>query len=227
MTDTRALLNRIAEFRKRLDAMPRLTPGALKPNPVPPASTRETALDQEVRAGSRTQALIGQSLRELAGTPAGNPAPTALTNRARRLLTEAQGLVNRLKAVADDPLLSGPPPDTDGTAAAADPLAVHYRETAALTEAAVRYALTFPESAAEQMRLCEGLETLIDAARQRFALLAGAVERRRADATWVDVLARFLTASPTRTGRGRSTRRRWSSSPIRSSPRSPAGRCGS
>ncbi|HVK07380.1 MAG TPA: HD domain-containing phosphohydrolase [Gemmataceae bacterium] len=192
MTDTRALLNRIAEFRKRLDAMPRLNPAALQTPPVPPASTPETALEQQVRAGSRTQALIGQSLRELAGTDE-KPTP-ALTNRARRLLTEAQGLVNRLKAVADDPLLSGPPPDTDGTAAAADPLAVHYQETAALTEAAVRYALTFPDSAAEQIRLCEGLEALIDAARHRFALLAGAVEQRRADATWVDVLARFLTA---------------------------------
>jgi hypothetical protein len=80
VTDTRALLNRIAEFRKRLDAMPRLTPGALKTSPNPPASTPETALDQQVRAGSRTQALIGQSLRELAGTDE-KPAP-ALTNRA-------------------------------------------------------------------------------------------------------------------------------------------------
>ena len=50
-----------------------------------------------------------------------------------------------------------------------------------MTEAAVRYVLTFPEAADEQNRLCEGLEGMIDAARRRFALLAGALERRRLD----------------------------------------------
>lgn len=193
MTDTRALLNRIADFRRRLDAMPRLNPGPAVAQPIP-----IPVPEPQAQAGSRTQDLIGQSLRHL--NRAGEPAPTVLTNRTRRLLTEAQGLVNRLKAVADDPLLAGPPPDTDGTVEAADPLAVHYRETAALTEAVVRYALTFPEAAADQTRLCEGLEGMVDAARRRFALLAGAVERRRADALGIDVLARFLTALAHGTG---------------------------
>jgi HD-GYP domain-containing protein (c-di-GMP phosphodiesterase class II) len=105
-------------------------------------------------------------------------------------LAEAQGLVARLKAVADDPLLSGIPA-ANGTA---DPLAVHYRETAALTEAAVRYALTFPEAADEQTRLCEGLEGIIDSARRRFDLLAATLERRRTDTSRIDTLARILVA---------------------------------
>lgn len=194
MTDTRALLNRIAEFRKRLDAMPRINPVTVSPVPLPPAAAPEQKLVNRIEAASRTQANIESALRQLGHAPTEELSAPVLSNQARRLLIEAQALITRLRAVADDPLLSGPPMDTDGTAEAADPLAVHYRETAALTEAAVRYATTFPESPAEQARLCEGLEAMIDSARRRFALLASAVERRRADMTWVDVLSRFLAA---------------------------------
>jgi hypothetical protein len=63
-----------------------------------------------------------------------------------------------------------------------------------MTEAAVRYALTFPESAAEQARLCEGLEAMIDAAQRRFGLMASALERRRVDEGRLTTLAGFLWA---------------------------------
>lgn len=183
MSDTRALLNRIAQFRQRLEAMPRLVP---TPEPVPSPATESRPPKAE--PASRTQAILGSSLRDLAGTAGTNPP--ALVNRARRLLAEAQGLVARLKATADDPLLAGPPAaDT-----AADPLAVHYRETAALTGAAVRYALTFPEAAEEQTRLCEGLEGILGAARRRFDQMAATVERRRTDLGRIDALARILVA---------------------------------
>ena len=192
MSDTRALLNRIAEFRKRLEAMPRLIPvegAAVPPAPEPTPEPPEPA--------SRTQAILEYSLRQLGGMP--EAAPPALTNRARRLMVEAQGLVTRLRALADDPLLAGPPP-TEDVPQPADPLAVHYRETAALTEAAVRYVLTFPESAADQNRLCEGLEGMLDAARRRFAMMAGALERRRVEEGRIDTLARFLKAAMGATG---------------------------
>ncbi|MSR54457.1 MAG: HD domain-containing protein [Gemmataceae bacterium] len=185
MNDTRKLLNRIAEFRQRLEAMPRLVPAVGERVPEPaPQKTKPVA----VEAGTRTQAILEESLRQLGGAP--ESSPVALSNRARRLLVDAQGLVTRLKIMADDPLLAGPPPSsqTDG----ADPLAVHFRETASMTEAAVRYALTMPESASEQMRLCEGLEGMIDAARRRFEMLANALERRRCENTRIDTLTRFL-----------------------------------
>lgn len=190
MNDTRALLSRIAEFRQRLDAMPRLVPA---PNPpaeqAPPPPEPETGAAE---AGSRTQALLEYSLRQLAGTA--EAGPPALAGPARRLLADAHGLVTRLKALTDEPLMAGPPPGADGVVPAADPLAVHYRETAALTGAAVRYATTFPESLGEQMRLCEGLEGILDAAHRRFDLLAGALELRRREAGRIDVLARFLAS---------------------------------
>jgi HD-GYP domain-containing protein (c-di-GMP phosphodiesterase class II) len=173
-------LNRIAQFRQRLDALPRLTPGGEPPQPPsarPPVSPPA--------AGSRTQALLGESLQHLASPI--DVEPSALSRRALRLLADARGLVGRMRAVADDPVLAGAPAgDT------ADPLAVHYQETAALTEAAVRYVRTFPPGAAEQARLCDGLEGMIDAARRRIDILATCLERRRADAARIDVLARFL-----------------------------------
>src|SRR5260221_11684 len=110
MSDTRALLSRIAEFRKRLEAMPRLVPveqPATTPATIPPEPAPELT-----EAGSRTQAILECSLRNLGGTS--DAPPPALTNHARRLLIEAQALVTRLRAVADDPLLAGPPPALDG-----------------------------------------------------------------------------------------------------------------
>jgi hypothetical protein len=173
----------MSDFRKRLEAMPRLIPVATALAPAAPAGP------PKAEPGSRTQAILEQSLHRLAGTGAAFDNPPALTNRARRLLIDAHGVVERLRALADDPLLAGP----DGPADAADLLVVHYRETAALTEAAVRYALTFPDAADEQRRLCEGLEGIVDAARRRFARLVAILEQRRTEVSRLDLLARFLT----------------------------------
>ena len=104
VSDTRALLNRIAEFRKRLEAMPRLIPvdGPAARHRRPPRSQPP----EPTEPASRTQAILEYSLRQLGGTT--EATPPALTDRARRLLVEAQGLVTRLRALADDPLLAGP-----------------------------------------------------------------------------------------------------------------------
>ena len=144
MSDTRVLLNRIADFRKRLEAMPRLVPGPVPEMPPAKTAPAQEPVAETVDGGSRTQAILEYSLRQLAGTA--EVTPPALSHRARRLLIDAQGLVSRLKAIVNDPLLAGPA----GATGAADPLAVHFRETAAMTEAAVRYVLTFPDSVTEQ-----------------------------------------------------------------------------
>lgn len=186
MNDTRALLNRIAHFRKRLEEMPRLIPAPLEAIEVEAEPEPEVA-----DVGSRSQAILEYSLRQLDG--AKETTTLALTERTRGLLADAHGLVTRLKAMADDTLLAGPP-SREGISSVADPLVVHFRETSALTEAVVRYATTFPDSAGEQMRLCEGLEAMIDAARRRYDLLAGAMERKRIEVLRVDGLCRFLVA---------------------------------
>jgi HD-GYP domain-containing protein (c-di-GMP phosphodiesterase class II) len=196
VSDTRSLLNRIAEFRKRLDAMPRLVPEPLREvgpmSVISQVNVPEQTQLERVEAGSRTQAVLEYSLRQLAGVE----EPTIgvpLTHRARRLLADAQGLVARLRAFSEDPLLAGPPADSEGLADL-DPVVLHYRETTALVEAAVRFAGSFPVEATDQMRLCDGLEAMLDAARRRLAQLAHAIESRRADVERIDALSRFLVA---------------------------------
>src|SRR5262249_46617990 len=94
VSDTRALLSRIAEFRKRLEAMPRL--GSVEGPAAGPQPTPEP-IPQTTEPASRTQAMVLDSLRQLAGTA--EVTPHLLTNRARRLLIEAHGLVTRLRAL--------------------------------------------------------------------------------------------------------------------------------
>jgi HD-GYP domain-containing protein (c-di-GMP phosphodiesterase class II) len=185
VTDTRALLNRMAQFRRRLEELPRLGPAADAATKV--ATPSVPPLTDRPEPGSKTQAILGESVRRLDGAMA--PAPPALVGGARRLLADAQGLVARLRAVADDPMFAGLVVEET-----ADPLAVHHRETTSLTEAAVRYAMTFPPGAEEQGRLCEGLEGMIDAARRRLDVVCGILERRRSETERVDRLARFLSA---------------------------------
>ena len=94
MTDTRVLLDKITAFRQRLESMPRLVPQAANESPNAPPRTRDDAgtaeLVSQVRAGSRTQAVIERSLRQLTGLTEGSgPCPAELTPRAKRVLEEA------------------------------------------------------------------------------------------------------------------------------------------
>ena len=119
--------------------MPRLVPSRSRADAARerPAGTRP-----EHRApASRTQAILEYSLRQLAGTAdsraAGTDEPSPPT------VADAQGLVTRLRRWPTTRSCRPAAVPTDGRDAA-DPLAVHFRETAALTEAAVRYAADVP-----------------------------------------------------------------------------------
>lgn len=175
MNDTRALLNRVAEFRKRLDAMPRLHAKAELPNIETPEAPPSTSL---------TQNILAESIRHLAQPP--DVAEVPLTDRAKRLLMDSHGLVTRLRAMADDPMIGS------SSGSSADPLAVLHRETAGLTEAAVRYASMLPRDPQTQERLCEGLEGMIDAARRRYEQLAARLECKRQDENRIERLCRYL-----------------------------------
>lgn len=190
MSDTRTLLQKIQAFRQRLDALPRLVA-----EPISIASANapavETRLPEKVAAGSRTQSVLEQSLRHLGAAASPEPAiPSQLTARARRLLTEASELVRSLRALADEPLLAGPPPSAD--ADEIDPLALWFRETSAMMGPAVRLAQALPDAPSEQLRLCEGLDGVLATVRQRLAVLQGALDDRRRDASLVDRLAHSL-----------------------------------
>jgi len=192
MNDTRALLTRISAFRQRLEGMPRLTAEATPAVTVDEEAAPIAQLERTVQAGSRTQAILEQSLRHLSDDAAPQePAAGRLIAKARRVLGEAHDLVTCLRRLADDPLLAGPPPE-QGTLET-DPLALHYRETAAMMTPAVRLAQAMPDEPSIQSRLSDGLEAVLATVRQRLVGLGHALDQRRRDVDLVDRVAALLT----------------------------------
>jgi len=191
MSDTRTLLNRITAFRQRLESMPRLVSDPV-PDLNPPANLSSIDnLKEKVTAGSRTQAILEQSIRQLRETgPSPEPTPSHLTARARRVLAEAHELIACLKQLADEPLLAGPPAEQGEDQA--DPLAIFYRETAAMMDPAIRLAQAFPDTPSVQIRLAEGLDGILATVRQRLSALGRALDSRRRDSQQVDTLAQLL-----------------------------------
>lgn len=191
MTDTRTLLTRITAFRQRLEAMPRLVADPVDSGEPSANLSPADALRAKAAAGSRTQAILEQSIRQLSRSAADpTPLPSHLTATARRVLTEAHELIDYMKNLADDPHLAGPPADRGGEQT--DPMAIHYRETAAMMEPAVRLLQAMPDSPSVQLRLTDGLQGILSTVRQRLAALAHALDARRRDAAQVNTLAHLL-----------------------------------
>jgi hypothetical protein len=191
MSDTRALLSRITDLRRRLAQAQGLLleAGAVASaaHDAPAGTDLAERLERDVLAGGRVQQLLDGSLRQIAGALRGDDSvrPTQLTARARRLLERARDLVGRLKPLASDPALPADDPD--------DPLVRGVRNAAAVTEAAVRLVQAFPDSPGGQLRLCEGVDGVLTAAADRIGALAAAAAARRQRAERVDTLAHLLT----------------------------------
>ena len=80
-------------------------------------------------------------------------------------------------------------PDLEG-----DPLGAHFRQTVAITEAALRTVQIYPESATVQLRLCEGLDGILGVVAERVAVLRAALHQRRRDVDRQETLTRLLLA---------------------------------
>jgi len=206
MSDTNSLVSRISAFRERLDRLPRLSPLApigeartsRNPDPVdrPPA---DKSLIDRVEAGTRSQAVLDDSVRQLARmNRLPDDIPLELTHRARRVLGEARTILGELRTLADHPLLgSAIPGDTIPASPAVeevDPLLVHYRQSVSLMDAAIRLMQQLPESPASQLRLCEGLEGLMRIVRQRLGVLRDVLARRGTEHRRIDFLTGYLLA---------------------------------
>ena len=180
MSDARGLLDRITAFRTRLEASPRF-------GPEPVAAVAFAPLPAE---GFR------QSLRRLAGTVdvAEGPLPPQLTTRTHQLLVTAKGLLDRQRAFTADPLFAGLHAAFDRDPADRDPLVAYHRETVAVMDSAIRLVQTFPESPSLQLKLCDGLDGVLELARERLAVQDKALALRRGDFDRIDRLAAILTA---------------------------------
>jgi HD-GYP domain-containing protein (c-di-GMP phosphodiesterase class II) len=185
MSDTRTLLDRITSFRERLERTPNLIPAAAA------ADDPEAAKTQAVAALVGSGELMARALRSVAGVPVNEgPLPAQLTVRARKLLEEARGLIASQRVLTGDEILAG---FSAAEGAAADPLVGYARDTVALTDAALRMVQAFPSSADAQLRMCDGVEAMLRAVRDRLAVAGSAVEARRRDVERIDGLARRLS----------------------------------
>jgi HD-GYP domain-containing protein (c-di-GMP phosphodiesterase class II) len=174
MSDARGLLDRITAFRQRLEAAPYI-PDAI---PADPGAAAPIAAEAEA---------FRQRLAQIAAAdvPEG-PPPPQLTDRARRLVAAAKGLIERQRAFAADPLLAA--------GEDADPLPPYHQETVSLLDSAVRLAQTLPDSPSAQLKQCDGLDGLLGLVRERLAVQERALARRRGDADRIDRLASVYAA---------------------------------
>jgi HD-GYP domain-containing protein (c-di-GMP phosphodiesterase class II) len=73
------------------------------------------------------------------------------------------------------------------------PLLALHRETAAMLESLLRMIQAFPDSPSGQLRLCEGVEAILNVVSQRVHLLTAALQRRGREQTRIETLADLLT----------------------------------
>lgn len=178
MSDTRGLLDRISAFRQRLDATPQLIPEGVAVEVEP----SHIAADAEA---------FRLNARRLAGMPAVAPAAPLpqYTDRAKRLLAGAKHLVDRQKQFTAEPYYAHLAAD-----AHPDALVGYHRETVAVLDSIVRMAQAFPDSAGAQLKLCDGLDGLLNVVRERLAVQELALAHRRTAARRVDRLAGLFAA---------------------------------
>jgi hypothetical protein len=203
MSETRLLLGKIQALRQRLEQAQGLANEArsaaaalLEENSG--IGGRLHALDRLVTAGGEHDLQMDRVLRPLTGAHGGDePAamPRQLTARARRVLERGRDLLGRLRVLADafEQTDASRVPSLPALEKS-DPLALLYRETAALTDTALRLIAVFPDTTTGQLHLCEGIEAILNVVATRLLTLSAGVERHRKESQCIARLAELLSA---------------------------------
>jgi hypothetical protein len=187
MTDTRVLLGKILALRQRLEQTQRLF-GSAASKASAAEKSNVADLTARIEAGARQQELLDTELRPLShAEPVLDDAalPPQLTARAGRLLRRAQELLSQLRAVANNSSM----PSEDH-----DPLRHAHREAVSMSETVVRTVHAFPPAPSAQMRLCEGLEAVVQVVAERLAVLQATLRERRREADLRHSLVEILQA---------------------------------
>ena len=201
MSETRVLLGKIQALRQRLEQAQGL---ANEARSAATALIDETAGDRRlptferfVEESHEHDAQLNHVVRPLTAVMRNDEAhalPRQLTSRARRSLERGRDLLLHLRQLAD----AFDPGEGNETSSPLferrDPLAKLYRETVALTDTALRMIPLFPETTSAQLRLCEGLEAILNVVAARRMTLSAGVERQRQEVDRVARLAELLSA---------------------------------
>jgi HD-GYP domain-containing protein (c-di-GMP phosphodiesterase class II) len=196
MTDGQTLLKRIAALRQQLED----TQGAgLQTSSAnePAEAARIRRLEQQISLGSEEISLLNSSLRQLSPTAPivdATALPKQFTSRARQALEHSRRLLDRLRRLADE--FSSGSTGEDASTSAADessPFTNRYNETTAMVELVLRMIQAFPDSPTAQLRLCEGIEAILQVVDDRVAVLEQAANARRQQESTLSTLAEFLT----------------------------------
>ncbi len=178
MTDTQNLLGKIAVLRQRLEqAQNPADDAATTAVGLEPTSSSNpvTLLRNKVLRGRNHQDSLDQTF-EVAGKSYSLPEeevqlPKHLCHRSLRLLQQTHDVLSRLKHFADEPLL---------TEEKQHPAGVFYQDTVLLADVLMRTLQTLPESLSSQMRLCSGIDVLMEEIEQRVGTLARILVRDHA-----------------------------------------------
>jgi HD-GYP domain-containing protein (c-di-GMP phosphodiesterase class II) len=186
MSETQMLLGRIAALRKRLSE-------SVVSNA---ASLQLAEAVRQADEGAAHDLLVDAAVRPATAPaePVPETRPRQVTARARRVLERGRDLLGTLRALSDIfPFAAGEEDSAvDGVFDRNHPLAMLYRETAAMTDASLRLVAMFPDSATAQMQLCEGVEAILTVVARRTATLRAGVTRHRAETGCILRLASLL-----------------------------------
>jgi HD-GYP domain-containing protein (c-di-GMP phosphodiesterase class II) len=199
MTETQALLGKIAALRQRLDQAQalaneaRTAVAALADEDSDPAG-RLLALDRQVHAANEHDLHLDRLVRPLVVAAGGDqpPGPRQLTSRARHVLERGRDLLLRLREIS--PVFGDGPVPASGIIRIdrGEPLARLYRETVALTDTALRTVPLFPDTTSAQLHLCEGLEAMLDIVAGRLRTVQASIAEMRQEAGQLTHLVALL-----------------------------------
>jgi HD-GYP domain-containing protein (c-di-GMP phosphodiesterase class II) len=193
MSSTQVLLKKIAALRERLARGAEAGAADVRAAPRPGTDSDSAAagtLERKIAVGYWENSLLDNSLLDNSlPSPEAVPSATAvqpplrLTARSARLLQRGRSLLQKLRRLADEPLLENRP---------LHPLARHYRETAAMIDALLRAVQAFPELPSAQVRLCDGLEAVLAVVAERSGTLGAALEQHHRHDARVDKVAELM-----------------------------------
>jgi hypothetical protein len=200
MSETQVLLGKIQALRQRLEQAQglaneaRTAAAALMEEPT--GNRRLLAFERLVEESDEHDHHLDGLVRPLTALVSGEEArllPRQLTSRARRALERGRDLLLHLRQLAD----AFEPAEASESSTSLfdrhDPLAKLYRETIALTDTAVRMIPLFPDTTSTQLKLCEGLEAILNVVAERQRTLSAGVDRQRREVDCISRLSELLT----------------------------------